>query len=403
MSLKFMFMGNGDYKNNGCEAITRGTLEVLRDTFPKSNFIDSYFFYGLKDKENFLGKDIITKPVHYPQRWTFKWIVLQIALKTSDTMIGKLLYSGHSKYIDKSAVVLSLGGDNYSLDYGVPRRFLSMGNFIKKSKKPFVIWGASIGPFHNEEEFEKRLIKHFNENVDLIFVREKESYDYLCKKGLEEKTHLMADPAFMMKPQVCSKQEIGFDLPKEYITMNFSELMATCVTNNNLDEWKKICNKSVKKIYEKYNLPIILIPHVANDKEFMEDALFDAMSQYENIIMLDSRLNAAQMKWIISKSICLIAARTHATIAGFSTAVPTLSLGYSIKARGLNKLLFNSEQYLLYCEDITVNSILDKTNLLIDKQNEIRKILQVENAKMKSMALNAGNVLAYNINGNKWQ
>jgi colanic acid/amylovoran biosynthesis protein len=393
MSFKFMFMGNGDYRNRGCEAITRGTLEILRSTFSESSFIDSYFLYDTNDKEIAMGNDILTKPVKYPKRWTLQWLLLQITLQFSEKATGNLLFSKQAKEIDQSSAVFSLGGDNYSLDYGVPKRFLAMGNFVKRKNKPFIIFGASIGPFKDALEFEKELITHFNENIDLIFVREEESYSYLCQKGLENKTHLMADPAFMMRPKICTAQEVGFELPEKFIAVNFSKLMATCATNGDVETWKKICNDSMEKIYKKYRLPIILIPHVAQDKEFMEITLSNALRKYSDIKMINSELNAAQMKWVISKAKCLIAARTHATIAGFSSAVPTLSLGYSIKALGLNKLLFGHTEYLLYCKDITADNVVEKVELLLQQESQISTGLQKKQNEMKMKALESGSIL----------
>ena len=44
----------------------------------------------------------------------------------------------------------------------------------------------------------------------------------------------------------------------------------------------------------------------------------------------------------------LIAARTHASIAGYSTGVPTLVVGYSVKAEGIAKDLFgDSTNYVV--------------------------------------------------------
>ncbi|MCI5756225.1 MAG: polysaccharide pyruvyl transferase family protein, partial [Firmicutes bacterium] len=38
-----------------------------------------------------------------------------------------------------------------------------------------------------------------------------------------------------------------------------------------------------------------------------------------------------------------VGARTHATIAAYSSAVPTLVVGYSVKARGIARDLFGDE------------------------------------------------------------
>ena len=50
------------------------------------------------------------------------------------------------------------------------------------------------------------------------------------------------------------------------------------------------------------------------------------------------------IKGYISRCELFIGARTHATIAAYSTGVPTLVLGYSVKARGIAKDLFGTEE-----------------------------------------------------------
>lgn len=59
--------------------------------------------------------------------------------------------------------------------------------------------------------------------------------------------------------------------------------------------------------------------------------------------MLDGTMNACEVKGYISRLKLLITARTHASIAAYSTCVPTLVIGYSIKARGIARDLFGNE------------------------------------------------------------
>ena len=54
--------------------------------------------------------------------------------------------------------------------------------------------------------------------------------------------------------------------------------------------------------------------------------------------------NAPQLKWVISNCKMFIGARTHSTIAAYSTCVPTLVIGYSVKARGIAKDLFGTDK-----------------------------------------------------------
>ena len=53
--------------------------------------------------------------------------------------------------------------------------------------------------------------------------------------------------------------------------------------------------------------------------------------------------NCMEIKGIISKCRFFIGARTHSTIAAYSTCVPTLAVGYSIKARGIARDIFGTE------------------------------------------------------------
>src|SRR3546814_7153574 len=58
------------------------------------------------------------------------------------------------------------------------------------------------------------------------------------------------------------------------------------------------------------------------------------------VTIMPSTFNASQIKGVIANLRFFIGARTHATIAGMSSTVPTISISYSIKARGINRDLF---------------------------------------------------------------
>ena len=63
--------------------------------------------------------------------------------------------------------------------------------------------------------------------------------------------------------------------------------------------------------------------------------------------------NAAQLKGYIARCRFFIGARTHATIAAYSTCVPTLVVGYSVKSRGIAIDLFGTEEnYVLPVQNL---------------------------------------------------
>lgn len=381
-------MGNGSPENGGCEAITKGTIEILKRSFPEVIFIDSFFDYTGNYK-NYKEKGII--PVSYPSRWTFKWIVLQLLLKISSTLTAILLYCTHRKSIKKADVVLSLGGDNYSLDYGVPRRFIALGKYIKKQNVPFIIWGASIGPFKTGSRFEAKMASHLKKDVDLILLREKESLKYLETIGVKDNVAVVADPAFMMIPENCMQKQ-NVQLPPNYICVNFSDLMAKYVTNGDMRLWVELCVKIIHLLLNEVEYPLVFIPHVKSDYDFMQ-YIRSFVEDSSRIILIDKNLNAAEMKWIISKAECNIACRTHSTIASFSTAVPTISLGYSMKSKGLNLQMYGHERYLLYKTEITPIKVLSAFREVSQSNDRIRKELKQKNGIIKEQAMMAGQYL----------
>ncbi len=385
---RIVFMGNGSPENEGCEAITKGTIEILNKTFTNYLYIDAYFNY--KNKIQSSDENNYVQPVDYPKRWSLKWLILQVCLYLSNRLTGSLLFHNHKDIIDKASAVLSLGGDNYSLDYGIPRRFIAMGKYVKRFNTKFVIWGASIGPFEKGSKFEKKIIQHFNQDVDLILVREEISKQYLDSIGVRNKVFVVPDPAFMMNPEDCSHKQ---ELPSKYICINFSDLMAKYVTNGNLDLWIDMCAQIIDTLYESISEEMVFIPHVESDYDLCKKIMIRCKHK-DIVTLIDKHLNAAEMKWIISQSLCNIACRTHSTIASFSTGVPTLSLGYSIKSKGLNLQMYGHEEFLLYKEEIGLESVINSTKVIFKNLENIKCHLKERSEQIKKEACKAGIMLS---------
>ena len=77
-----------------------------------------------------------------------------------------------------------------------------------------------------------------------------------------------------------------------------------------------------------------------------------------------------QLKGYILRCRFFIGARTHATIAAYSTGVPTLVLGYSVKSRGIAKDIFGTDKgYVLPIEKLySAEDLLESYHHL--KENE---------------------------------
>lgn len=192
---KFALLGNGPLSNRGCEAIVLGTINILEHQFGPSNFLLASF---ADDSHERLPKEIETISLPYRlNRWSKLWWQYRFArlFGRPENQSGFLKQlEGH---LDDVQAAFSIGGDGYAIDYGhtIVDRLLIMDDYVYSKEIPLIIWGASIGPFDKEPEFERKIVHHFSK-VDLIVVREPISLEYLNRLGLKDNVYLAPDPAF---------------------------------------------------------------------------------------------------------------------------------------------------------------------------------------------------------------
>ncbi len=399
----FILAGNGPYENRGCEAIVRGTVEILRKYYDNPSFVCiSHFeseeqFQRQSQSETDSGIHHLRttkwqKP--YDKQW---WINVGLS-HLSPKRYGHALYQEMLPYLGQSNAVLSIGGDNYSLDYVLPKDFTALDDLVIANRKPLAIWGASIGPFDSIPKYKDYMIKHLSK-VNVIFARESATVEYLKKHNITENVHFVADPAFVMppiKPNTC--KQLLSNIDDDAIGVNLSPLMAKYVTNGDQNKWILIATGIIETLLLETEMPVYLIPHVttqsSNDYTFMAGIFNSISSQYDQLHLLPPEYNAAETKWIISNMSIFLGARTHATIASLSSSVPTLSLAYSLKAVGINNDVFNSDQYCLHLDQIEKRCVLERVEYILDHSKEIHHYLNKVVPTLQQRAFYAGNLLS---------
>ena len=405
----FILAGNGPYTNRGCEAIVRGTTKILREHFRDPRFL---CLSHVQSEEQFrrqcqkeydpaithhhshrLSKREALQEFWKPETWLYAYRSLfnPAALKYQ-------VYRDMLPHLDDAAAVLSVGGDNYSLDYGVPKLFTGLDDIVLEKKKPLAIWGASVGPFGTMPEYEGYMSHHLQE-VPGIFARESITIDYLKSIGVTENVYPVADPAFLMDPVKPEGIEDVLPLDEEAIGLNLSPLMAKYVTGGDLGAWIDIAASIIEGMAKRTEMLVYLIPHVtnpgSNDHEFMQRALSLIEDRNGNITLVSPEYNAAEIKWIISQMTFFAGARTHSTIAALSSGVPTLSFAYSIKAQGINRDLFGHTDYCLEPTDLDAKAVTDRITSILDGNAAIEKDLTGRIPGVQRAALSAGTGLKH--------
>lgn len=405
---QFILAGNGPYDNRGCEAIVRGTAKIINHYFQEPTFLN---FTHFRNDEQFRkqldeepDKKIISKKLAKPKKFTRDWLFYKIGKDLNLRTFGNHIYDEMIFHLNNSEAVLSIGGDSYSLDYGTLKLFTNMDDIVLRHRKPLVIWGASVGPFDRNPDYEKYMIGHLHK-VTAIFARESATVEYLEKIGVTENVFSVADPAFLLDPKRPNDLKNNIEIEEGSVGLNLSPLMAKYVTDGDLNAWTEMASKIISAISDEFDCRIYLIPHVTNpniednDYFFLRGALERTNIRNDKVSLIPPIYTAAETKWIIGQMHIFAGARTHSTIASLSSSVPTLSFAYSMKAKGINKDIFDHDFYCINPYELKPEFVVEKVQEVLDNYRQINKDLKREIPSIQKKALISGKYLKEVLNG----
>ena len=397
----FLLVGNDPFRNRGCEAIVRGTMTILRRMFGEAFCVTAASFgdpaiiaHQAAEEKDPLIQHISLQGQGLPLfRWSRRWWQYQMV----KPFTRRVNYASLKCPARTACCALQIGGDNYSLDYGKPMRHMRIDDDLRAAGVPVVLWGASVGPFDADPQFEPVMIEHLR-RISAIVVRESRSLDYLRRSGVVDNVTTMADPAFVMEPVPVTSGCLGVELRQGTIGINLSPWMAQYVCGGDLAAWTDRATSLVKAVGQATNRPILLVPHVTqdntNDHAFLRQVMLRlSAGSGPPVECLDDRFSAAETKWIIAQCAAFVGARTHATIAAISSMVPTLSLAYSVKAIGLNQDIFGSLDYCILPDALTPALLVDRVTRLLHNAEQVKSGLVALVPQLRETAFGAGNVL----------
>jgi colanic acid/amylovoran biosynthesis protein len=332
---------HGGSGNRGCEAIVRSTRKIIGESCKSSDFFLCSLNKTEDTKANLSGFQGIVQYSNYIKKYSFNHMI---------ALFNNRLFGSTDKYItlgqkslyrlfNENSVAVSVGGDNYC--YSDSTWLHISHKEAKKRKAKTVLWGCSI----EEGNLNQDMIEDLK-NYDLIVARESITYELLIREGINNNTKLYPDPAFDLEPQ-------EFKLPKGFDSQNTIGInLSPYIFKSKLskEEIIKIYIEFIGHLLETEVMHIALIPHVFwehNNDLFILNKIYNHFRNNKRIIMIENELNALQLKYLISKCRIFIGARTHSTIAAYSSCIPTLVLGYSVKSRGIARDLFGTEENMV--------------------------------------------------------
>ena len=214
----------------------------------------------------------------------------------------------------------------------------------------------------------------------------------MINAGLTHVT-LLPDPAFVL-------DRIDLPLPQHFIKDNTIGINISHVViegANQSGTTIKNYEHLIEHIIATTDMQIALIPHVVwegKDDRVPLRMLFEKYKHTGRVVMIEDH-NCMELKGYIARCRFMIAARTHASIAAYSTCVPTLVVGYSVKAKGIAKDIFGThENYVLPVQSLTrENDLTNAFDWIYKNEDQIRKHLQAIMPEYRDRALLIGEEL----------
>ena len=358
----YMHAGSG---NHGCEAIADSTCRMMYDEWQKNHLEDNlgrgytaplivsnrvaedlhYSLHGIADaghcaltEERHIAEHKAAHTAYYLwrkltgdqesfQRYRFRPAFAAAAACVSDNPLWK------------TPLAVSIGGDNYCYPEMVHDLALANRMFHKKGCRTMLM-GCSIEP---DSLRDPELLGDLH-SYEKIIARESITHEALLTAGIAaERLLLCPDPAFLLP---CEKRPLpeGFE-EGNTVGLNLSPMVQKSekVPGVTMERYRKL----IRHILQHTTYKIALIPHVVwknNDDRGPLMQLFEEFRDSGRIVRIEDH-SAEELKGFISRCSLFIGARTHATIAAYSTCVPTLVLGYSVKSRGIATDLFGTDEH----------------------------------------------------------
>jgi polysaccharide pyruvyl transferase WcaK-like protein len=364
----YFIYNHGGSANHGCEALVR-TAAMLFSPEQPITLLTEGPGEDLRYELNAIA-DVRPATAAY-SRISPAFLKAYLALKTKREyfLMDILPYRKAIRELRADQVEISVGGDIYCYeDY---RKFILLHDMITRRGCKSVLLGCSLEEqLFRDPEFVADMKKY-----TYISARESLTYEMLKKAGITQ-IGLCPDGAFTLP-----KEELP--LPKGFregntVGINLSPLVARKEAKPGIVLENYI--RLVRYILEHTDCSVALIPHVVwqdNDDRTVLKELYDAVGCPERVILIEDH-NCMQLKGFISRCRFFIGARTHATIAAYSTCVPTLVMGYSTKSRGIATDLFGTDDhYVLPVQELTApEALTDAFRWIMEREQEIRSRLE---------------------------
>ncbi len=331
-----IFSGLTSLNNRGVEALLVSSTAELQRRIPDASI---QVLHRPVDKEpaRLRGSGLVFVGEHDRARG--------VRATVSRLRAGSKAGDGAGNLLCRADLVIASGGDTFSHHYPGMHGHLRKLERALHAGVPVYFMGLSVGPFSMQADTDAWTAAA--RRASLITVREEISYDYVVGRlgipaALVERT---ADPAFLLEtpdPDALDRLRAAHGMSGDvaFVGIAPSQSIARLAgidPERHIAAWVAV----VRYLLDDLGVHVLVVPHAhgrnaeADDRVIAQELTRRIGSDKRVTVVDGSEVGAVAYKGLLAGCQLVVAERMHAAIAGLSSSVPTVAIGYSTKAAGI--------------------------------------------------------------------
>jgi colanic acid/amylovoran biosynthesis protein len=301
-----------NFNNKGAELMLYAVLEKMKHEFPEAEFA------------------MEPKTPYFKRAELRFYQIAQLRIKNFEFgILAKLIPARiRERYgivlIKEVDIVIDASGFQYTDQWGT-NSCLELADSCKRWKKngtKVILLPQAFGPYKIKSN--QKSIKIVLDHADLVFAREKISYDYLVDIA-GERPNLKIAPDFTNLIENIAPENFDNENNQFCIVPNYR--MVDKTNKKDSESYLPFMTEVTRYAYEKGQKPFILVHGDINDL-ILAEKICDAVNTDIQII---KETNPLKIKGILGASSATLGSRFHGLVSALSQGVPALAVGWSHK------------------------------------------------------------------------
>jgi polysaccharide pyruvyl transferase WcaK-like protein len=304
------------FVNKGAELMLHAVVQKLRERYPDAVLTMAPIYGRAEDTFERMAKLGLYPKAHL---WHKNYDFGRIA-----TIIPRRLRNLYGLIVnDEVDVVIDAAGFSYTDQWGVDtsKELCVSSKAWKKNHTKLILLPQALGPY--EKDGIDRYVREWVANADLIFPRERDSYNYLIEVvGEHEKIKQFPDFTNLVNGTLPQ----GYDAcdKKVAIVPNYRMIDKTATSES--DAYLPFLIRATTYLVNKKKQPFLLVHGGSTDM-----ILAEKVSQAVGGIQIIKETNPLHIKGILGACDATVGSRFHGLVSALSQGVPSLATGWSHK------------------------------------------------------------------------